>query len=120
MKPARLAAPSSTVPRFPTVIMVMVVREYSRRRERTTGVAFLAIVFASVNVVVVFVPFIWKVVRWEDSTRVPVSASASSSLSDGRSSLVYWVFSRSVDPKKSWSISRIACILSFERLMKWY
>ena len=70
VKPARLAAPSSTFPRFPTEIMVIVVRQYSRSRERAIGVAFLVIAFASVAIVVVIVSCIWKAC-------VPVLASPS-------------------------------------------
>ena len=121
VKPARLAAPSSTVPRLPTVITVIVVREYSRRREKTTGVEFWAMVLASVAgvvVVVVAVSCIWKDVCWGSSSRVPVSASASSS--DGRVRLVYSIFSRNDDARKmSLNISRMAFISSFEEVFGW-
>lgn len=70
MKPTRLETPSSMVPRLPMVIMVIVVREYSGRK-RTTGIASLVVVFASVNIIVVFMSCIWKV-HWGYSSCVPI------------------------------------------------
>lgn len=75
------------------MIMVMVMSEYSRRRERATGVAYLVIVFPSVdNVVLGAVSCTSNDVGWLLSLYVVCPVSVSWSTPDD-SRLVYSIFS---------------------------